>query len=100
MSSPPRFSYFDTGSESNAVKRASIEVVGAGVVLVLQRDQLQDAFVCRYRRLSEVPWLSLPVLLAVSLLPAQYSRYSFLQDPRLPSLTSLDEWRRWLGQSP
>jgi hypothetical protein len=44
--------------------------------------------------------LRLLVSLVVSLLPAQYSRYSFLQDPRLPSLTSLDNWRQCIDHSP
>ena len=54
----------------------------------------------RYRRSSEVPCLPLLVLPVVSLLPAQYSRYLFLQDPTLPSLTSLDKWRQCIDHSP
>jgi hypothetical protein len=36
----------------------------------------------------------------VSFLPAQYSRYLFLQAPTLLSLTSLGKWRQRIGHSP
>jgi len=67
--------------------------MGAGVVS-------GSALASRYRRSSEVPCLLLLVLLAVSLLPAQYLRFLFLRGRRLPFLTSLDKWTKCIDHRP